>query len=356
MGFRKIRPQVGARPGTLAIPPDSPPPEIHVVRYDEAGVEQLRIGDPSKLRPLLGSGRCTWIDVRGLGDETVLRELGDVLSLPPLLLEDAVNVPQRAKSEIWPYHHIIIARIPERAQAGGLESPQVCFVLGDGYLVTFQERFFGVFEPVRARLREGIGPIRTSKEDYLCYALLDTIVDGYYPVIEEISHRLDDLEDTVLDAAGADILPEIHGLRRKLIVFRRVGWPMREMLSDLQRQPSAFITEETRAYLRDTLDHASQIMELADASREAATAVGEIHLSELSHRSNEIMKVLTLMASLFIPLTFIAGIYGMNFENMPELQSRNGYFAVLGVMILLAGGMLLYFRRKGWIGGRRRRK
>ena len=232
--------------------------------------------------------------------------------------------------------------------------PQVCLVVGRNYLVTFQERYFAFFEPVRERIRAGIGPIRTSGPDYLAYALIDTLVDRYFPVVDEISQALDDLEDRMLSHPSDEMLPELHGHRREIAVLRRIGWPQREMLNTLCRDPSPILSDEVRVFLRDTYDHMIQIMGRVDFCREVAAGLMDMYLSAMSHRTNEIMKVLTLMASIFIPLTFIAGIYGMNFEYMPELRARSAYPSVLMLMLAVAVGMIGFFWRRGWIGWRRR--
>jgi magnesium transporter len=235
-------------------------------------------------------------------------------------------------------------------ERGIARTPQVCFVIGKRYLLTFQERYHGFFDPVRDRIQEGIGVIRTGGPDYLAYALIDAMVDRYYPVAQSLSEALEILEDIVVENSHPDVLAQIHKLRRQLVVLRRVGWPQREALGAMLREQSPFFSDKEKLYLRDTFDHIAQIVELIDSSREMASDLADAYLSHVSHRTNEIMKVLTLMASIFIPLTFIAGIYGMNFENMPELSSRVGYFVVWGVMISVAVGMTLYFRRRGWVG------
>lgn len=351
MRFHKHHPKVGARPGTLAIPPDSPAPSIRVVRYDEKGVEQHVADSPVGLAARLAPGSVTWVDVHGLGDEATMRAIGAEFALHPLALEDAVNAPQRAKSELYPEHQLIVARAPVVEDGRLTGVPQVCFILGHDYLLTFQERPFGFFEPVRDRIREGIGPIRRLGPDYLMYALLDTVVDHYFPIAEELSARLDELEDEVMEDPGPDLVSRIHMLRRDITVLRRVGWPQREAISALVRDRTPFVSDEVRTFLRDTSDHVAQIVELIDSCREVATGVSEIYQSTVSQRTNEVMKVLTIMASIFIPLTFVAGIYGMNFENMPELRARQGYYAVLAVMAVVVVAMLWYFRRRGWIGG-----
>jgi magnesium transporter len=209
---------------------------------------------------------------------------------------------------------------------------------------------------VRERLRAGHGTIRQRGPDYIAYAILDTLVDRYYPVAESLSERLDELEDPAMDADDPETLNRIHVIRRQVAVLRRVGWPQREAVGQMARERLPFVSDEVRTFLRDTEDHIRQVMELLDSLREISMGLTEIFLTNVSHRTNEIMKVLTLMASIFIPLTFIAGIYGMNFEYMPELDDRIAYPLVLGVMVLVAVAMIAFFLRQGWIGRSRRRR
>jgi magnesium transporter len=348
--FKKYNPEVGARPGTLAIPPDSPPPKIIVVEYDEQGVERREIDDPRQLSEIGRDDRITWVDVQGLGDEAILRAIGDTFALHPVALENAVNVPQRAKSELYQGHQLVIARTPLIGEDELVRTPQVCFVIGERYLLTFQERYFGFFDPVRERLQDGLGPMRKEGPDYLAYAMIDAMIDRYYPVAQQLSDQLEELEDVVVENPHPEVLARIHALRRQLVVLRRVGWPQREAISGMLRERTPYVGDQVKVYLRDTHDHIAQIVELIDSAREMASDLADAYLSNVSHRTNEIMKVLTLMASIFIPLTFVAGIYGMNFENMPELGSRMGYFVVLVTMAVIAVGMTLFFRRRGWIG------
>ena len=348
--FRKQHPPAGSRPGTLAISPTAPPPRIHVYRYDPEQLEQHFIEDVEDLRRFAGHQKTTWVDVRGVGDEAMLRRVAELFEIDPLALEDAVNAPQRAKSEAREKHQVIIARLPLRTETGALDSPQICLLVGSHHLITFQERPLGAFDPVRERLRTGIGPIRTLGPDYLAYALIATVIDRYYPVAEELSHQLEDLEDEITGEATQDALTRLHDIRRQLVVLRRVGWPQREAITSLIRDQTPFVTDEVRSYLRDTQDHIAQIMELIDSCREMTVGLMDIHLSAVAHRTNEVMKVLTIVASIFIPLTFIAGIYGMNFEFMPELRRRAAYPIVLGSMVVVALIMLGVFRSRGWIG------
>lgn len=352
--FAKSNPAIGARPGTLAIPPGSPPPRVRLMHYSPAGAEEREIESLSELEGLGDRSGVTWVDVQGLGDEAALRAIGEALSLHPVVLENAVNIPQRPKSEPYDDYQLLIARVPAADEDGPITPLQVCMVFGNGFLLTFQERYFGFFDAVRARIRAGRGPIWSMGADYLAYALLDTLVDHYFPMAESLSLQLDGLEDEIVKEPHPDMLTELHQIRRHLVVMRRVGWPQREAIGMLLRDPSPFVTDEVRRYLRDTYQHIAQIVELLDAARETAASLSEIYLSQVSYRTNEVMKVLTLMASIFIPLTFIAGVYGMNFENMPELRSRIGYFAVLFVMLAVAAAMLVLFIRKGWIGTPRR--
>jgi magnesium transporter len=351
MSFRKRLPPVGARPGTLAIPADSPPPRIRLFDYSPDGCTELEVDDPALLAPFLESPTVTWVDVQGFGDEALLRSIAGVFGLHALTLEDATNVPQRAGSHVHSVHHLIVARAPIPGSEP-LEVPQVCFILGRHYLLTFQDRYFGFFDPVRERIRAGIGPIRSSGPDYLAWALLDTLVDHYFPVLQGLSEDLEDLEDLVHENPDSRVLADLHRVRRALGVMRRVGWPQREALRNLGLGASPFFAETTLPYLRHVEQHAAQIMEAVDAARDETNGLIDIYLSNLSHRTNEVMKVLTLMASIFIPLTFLAGIYGMNFEKMPELRSDVGYPLVLGAMLVIAVGMVAFFRHRGWLGRR----
>lgn len=345
--FHKRNPPVGARPGTLAIPEGSPAPRLYSFSYDEQALEE---GPVTDLSTMCNDERVNWIDVQGMGDEATLWRVAEAFGIHPLALEDAINSPQRAKVEVFAKHLLIIARTPVRDEHGALSLPQVAIFVGDGYVVTFQEHRLGLFDPVRERIRAGVGPIRTMESDYLAYALIDALMDRYYPVVEELSDELTELEIEVMDDAAAQILPEIHRARRELVLLRRVGWPQRAAVQDLLREDLPFVAPETRPYLRDTLDHIAQVVELVDASRDVARAVMDMYLSNVSNRTNDIMKVLTLMASIFIPLTFMAGIYGMNFDNMPELHSAWGYPFLLGAMLIVGAGMLYFFYRRGWIG------
>jgi len=353
MTFKKRMPPVGARPGTLAIPAGSPPPRISVFDYGPEVCRESAIDEPRDLARYLASDQKTWVDVQGFGDEGKLRRLGEVFGFHPLTLEAAVNVPQRAANEVGSAHQQIIARAPLLAEGGSIEVPQVCMILGHNYLLTLQDRYFGFFDAVRVRLREGIGPIRTLGPDYLAYALLDTLVDHYFPIVEHLASELEEIEEEIAGDPSPAMLSRLHRIRRQLVVIRRVGWPQREAIRSILHEPSPFLTPDVQPFLRNTEQHVIQIMEAVDSSREMTSGLVDVYLSNVSQRTNEVMKVLTLMASIFIPLTFIAGIYGMNFDFMPELHHRLGYPLAIATMLLVAGGMVAYFRRRGWLGSRK---
>lgn len=346
----KNNPEIGARPGTLAIPADSPEPRILVTQYSADEIEVFDIDDVSTLPALVKSNWVTWVDIQGFGNEAKLRGVAAAFDLHPIALEHAVNVPQRAKAETYEGHNLIIARAPQVDEDGSLSVPQVCFIVGEGFVITFQERYLGFFDEVRERIRIVGGQLRKNAPDYLAYALIDAMVDRYYPVAQQLSDSIEDLEDWVIENPHPDVLKRIHEIRRQLVVLRRVGHPQREAINSMLRPQSPFFSDTVQVFVRDTRDHIAQIVELIDSSREMASDLAEAYLSNVSHRSNEIMKVLTLMASIFIPLTFIAGVYGMNFEYIPELSVRNAYFIVWAVMIVIAVAMVILFKRRGWIG------
>ncbi len=341
-------PPVGAAPGTLAIPADASPTRIHAYEYTAEIHRERDIEDLEDLRAYVKPETSVWVDVQGFADEDKLWKLAEIFGLHPLVLEDATNVPQRAKSEVHAHEHVIVCRVPMLGESGEVETPQVCLILGRGWLITVQDHRRGFFDPVRKQLREGVEEIRKHGVDYLAYALIDAVVDRYFPVVQDLAEQLEDLEAEVAERAAPSQLTRIQQLRRALTVIRRVGWPQREALGELSREPSAFVSDGVRVYLRDAEQHIRQIIELADSSRELAGLATEIYLSQLSQRTNEVMKVLTLISSIFIPLTFIVGVYGMNFDYMPELRMRYGYPVVMFAMAALAIGFGVWFRRRGW--------
>ncbi len=351
--MNRRRPPIGSRPGTLAIPHDAPEPKIEVIGYSRDAVREEEIDDPYDLRRYVEADETAWVNVRGFGNEQKLWEVAEIFGLHALTLESATNIPQRANAELSADHLKVIARLPVARSDGTLDTPQVCFILGRNWLVTFQDHQLGLFDPVRERVRAGIGPIREQGPDYLFYALLDTVVDRYFPVAEDIASQLDDVEEAMNQNPDPNLLKLLHRLRRDLVAIRRVGQPQLEALRGLNLNHEPFIGDDAAVYLRSTEQHLSQGMGIVESARDLATNLVDLYLSAVGQRTNDVMMVLTLMASIFIPLTFIAGIYGMNFETMPELRRPWGYPAALAVMTSVALGMIFWFRRRGWIGRKR---
>ena len=358
---RTRRAPPGAPPGTLIPDPDSPQPRIRVIAFGPDAIEDTQVSSAEALDRLLGRHPVTWIDVDGLGDTAVLGALGKRFGIHPLALEDVINVHQRPKLEEYDEHLFIVTRMPDRG-AQALATEQVCLFLGRDYVLTFQERPGDCFDTLRRRLHESRGRIRRAGADYLAYALLDATTDAYFPVLERHGEHIEALEDEVLDRPADDVSARIHQLKRELLTIRRAVWPQREMLNLLIRDDSDLVSDQTRVFLRDCFDHTIQLMDLIETYREIASDLIDIHLSSVSTRLNEVMMVLTIIATIFIPLTVITGIYGMNFDpgaspwNMPELKWVYGYPFALGLMAAVAAGLLLWFRRKGWIGRRRPRR
>ena len=352
---RKRRVPPGASPGTLVADPTAFQPTVRLIAYGPDDLEEVEIGDLQELEPLIGKHAVTWIDIIGLGNLDLIRRLGEMFKLHGLALEDVVNLHQRPKLEDYAEHAFIVTRMIEDGPSPTPE--QVSMFLGERFLLTFQERPGDCFEPVRARLRSSRGQIRSRRADYLAYALLDAVIDGYFPVLEALGERLEVLEDRVITRPADMEAAQIHEIKRELLLLRRAIWPQREMVNALSRETSPYVTDQTRPYLRDCYDHTIQLMDIVETYREIATGLVDVYLSSVSTRLNEIMKVLTIIATIFIPLGFITGIYGMNFDrgaspwNMPELGWYWGYPVVVALMAVLALWMLYYFYRKGWILG-----
>jgi magnesium transporter len=342
----RIRP--GTLPGTLH-PHDAgaPPARVTLTRFARELFEEREASIDEAVAAATPGG-VTWINVDGL-DAHALRRLGEAFGLHPLALEDAMDVPQRPKAERYEKHYFLVMHAM-RATEAGLVDEQVSVFFGDGWVVTVQERIEGdTFDAVRAAIRHGRGRAREAGADYLAYLLLDSVVDAYFPVIEVVSERLAALEQEIVGAtATTECLIRIQHVRHELLAVRRAVWPMREEVGALIRDESGLVTPETRVFLRDAYDHGVQALEIVESLRETATSVMEIYLSAQNQRLNEVMKVLTVISTLFIPLTFIASIYGMNFKAMPELEWRFGYGWALGLMVVTAIGLVAYFKRRGW--------
>lgn len=356
-----MKPQVrrhalGAKPGTITIQPGAHATTIRVMAYNHEQLVEQKIDDPRELTKFLQKWPAVWVDVVGLGSEETLRAIAEVFQIHPLALEDIVHLHQRAKVDAYENGLYIVLRIPDPSHEQLCE--QFSLFLGKNFLVTFQERPGDSFDLVRSGLRLKESAARQSlRPDYLAYRLIDAAIDAYFPVMETIGDHLDRLDDPDAIAHTRAAFAELHVVRRELVILRRAVWPIRDAISELRSEVTPFISDETRMYLRDCYDHAVQLLDLLESYRDIAGDVRDYFLSSISNRMNEIMKTLTVIATIFLPLNFIAGVYGMNFHtdvskwNMPELSWRFGYFYALGLMLLVAVGMYLWFKWRGWLSG-----
>ena len=346
----------GSAPGTLSIEDDAAPTKIVLIDYNETNATRVQVPTPEACAPYLDTESVSWVDVQGLGSEDILQRLGQVFDLHPLVLEDVVNVPQRPKVEDYEDQLVIISQmVMPKHQEDGFWIEQVSFVLGKHYLLTVQEEpQRDSFGPVRDRIRANKGIVRKLGADYLTYALLDAVIDGFFPVLEDYGERIEDLEEEVITHPTRQTLQKIYQIRRELLALRRSIWPQREAINILIRGGSHLISPEVQIYLRDCYDHTVQVMDMVETYRELASGLMDVYMSAVGNKMNEVMKLLTVVSSIFIPLTFIAGVYGMNFNteispfNMPELNWYWGYFLCLAVMAATAGGLVYFFWRRGW--------
>jgi magnesium transporter len=353
---KKRRAAPGASPGTLSLPLAAARPAIRVMSYRGEKLQERAISAVSDLTPFLEEpDAVTWVDVQGVGDESLLRELAALFRIHRLALEDVVHSPQRPKTEMYEQHQLIIARMVTLRSAEDMEAAQLSIFLGRNYVLTFREEAPDCLDPVRARIRHSGGLHRKLGADYLCYSILDAILDHYFPILEAYGEHLEELEDRVVTAPTRRTLQEVRTAKRELLDLRRVIWPQRDMLSQIIRDESRFIGKDVRVFLRDCHDHAVQVMDMVESFREITAGLHDVYLSSIGNRTNEIMKVLTIISTFFIPLTFIAGVYGMNFDpaaspwSMPELRSPWGYVGVIAIMLAISALLAVFFWRKGWI-------
>ena len=350
-GRRKAPP--GQPPGTLRIDPHAPPSVMDVLAYEAEQVDESR---PTKTSGLVGlrkkTGVC-WVNVVGLGSEPILRGIAESFGIHPLAMEDVINTHQRPKVEEYGEHLFVVLRLPRAGDVLSVE--QISLYAGPGFVVTFQEFEGDCFDPVRERIRKKRGRIRGLGADYLMYALIDAVADHYFPLLELYGDKLDSLEDEIIAGASSDVMRRLLEVKRELLRLRRSVWPLRDALRLLLTGAHELVTDDTRLYLRDCYDHLVVAVEMLDSHREVDSNLVSVHLSVVSQRMNEIMKVLTIIATVFIPLGFVAGLYGMNFDretspwNMPELAWYYGYPFALGLMAAISGALLWFFYRKGWL-------
>lgn len=352
----------GTSPATLLPDPEESgtPPKIFVTDYQPGGLVEQGVASIAEIPAEPTDGSIRWVELNGLGDIEALRALGERYDLHPLALEDTLHTGQRPKVEVYEDQIFIVVQMIYRDASERLCIEQVAMFLRKGILITIQEEpDSDVFDPVRLRLRDGRGKIRKSGADYLAYALLDAIIDHVFPVLEAIGDNIEVLEDAVTEEPNPVCLKRLHEMKRSLMMLRRFTWPERDVINSLLHDDTGLITKSTKVYLRDCYDHAIQIMDLIESYRDVTSGLMEIYLSVVGLRTNEVMRVLTVISAIFIPLTFVAGVYGMNFApdangerlpwNMPELYSPYGYVGCLVLMALIAFGQILFFKRKGWL-------
>ncbi|MCZ7645170.1 MAG: magnesium/cobalt transporter CorA [Planctomycetota bacterium] len=349
----KRRVPAGAPPGTLVSAPDASPSTVRAVAYGPEQVVEKQIADLAQVLELKGKHPVLWVDVVGLGDVKLLERLGEIFGLHRLALEDVINTHQRPKAEEYPEHLFIVAR--EVLARESILAEQFSLFVGRDFVLTFQEHQDDALNPIRERLRQGGSLVRRLGPDYLTYSILDALIDAYFPVLEMLGEQIENLEIEVVEKSPPDVPAHIQHLKHELLSLRRAVWPLREAVNKLIRDPHPAIGTEARLYFRDCYDHLVQIADFIETDRDQVGSLMELYLSAVSQRMNEVMKVLTIISTIFIPLSFIAGVYGMNFShddsplNMPELYWYWGYPFALLLMFGVAAAMLYFFWRRGWL-------
>lgn len=340
----------GLPPGTLVHIGEKRADAVAMMAFNYSGArcDERTVVKPEELQPPSDES-VTWVDIGGVHKLDLLEAFGQQFSLHPLLLEDIANTDQRPKLEDYDTYFFLVMKVLSLTDRQEVLVEQVSFVLGRNFVLSFQENGTDVFKPVRDRLRGGKGRMRQNGADYLLYALVDVIVDQYFLVLELLGEKIESLQEKVMADPKPDTLKEIHALKRQLLFLRRAVWPLREVTNGLSRADSSFLHESTKVFFRDVYDHVVQIIDTIETLREMVSASLDIYLSSVSYRLNAVMRVLTVITTIFMPLSFIASIYGMNFDYMPELKSPWGYPAVLGAMGVIAAGMLIAFRQRRWL-------
>ena len=350
--IKRTSQKAGLPPGTLVHIGEetSEKTKITLLAYDELHAQEREVETVDQILRLQDEPTVTWINVDGIHQVEMMQQLGDRFALHPLVLEDILNTGQRPKIEDFgDYMYIVVKVFYSQDENGEIAEKQLSLILGPSFVMSFQEREGDVFKPIRERIKTGRGRIRKMGADYLAYALLDSVVDSYFIVLETIGDKTEFLEEELVTSPTTETLQAIHELKREMVFLRKSIWPLREVIGGLARGESSLLRESTGIYLRDVYDHTIQVMDTTETLRDILSGMLDIYLSSISNRMNEVMKVLTVIATIFIPLTFLAGVYGMNFQHMPELQWRWGYPVVWLVMLAVAVSMFVYFRRRRWL-------
>lgn len=325
-------------------------PRITVIDYDEQNFQEKQVAKIEDCFEFKTSPTVTWINIDGIHDINTIEKIGSRYDLHPLTLEDILTAGQRPKFEdLEKYLFIVLNMLSFSDEKQRIEAEQVSIILGPNFVISFQESVGDVFEPIRDRIRNAKGRIRKMGCDYLMYSLIDAVVDNYFVILEKSGEKIESLEEELVSSANEQVLKRIYRLKREMIFVRKSVWPLRELIGGIERSESGLIQDSTSVYLRDLYDHTIQVIDTVESFRDMVAGMLDIYLSAISNRMNAVMKVLTIIATIFIPLTFIAGVYGMNFRYMPELQWKLGYAAVWLVMIIVAAVMLIHFKRKKWL-------
>jgi magnesium transporter len=350
--YKRSSKKAGLSPGTLVHIGEKKTEEVNisVMDYDESQIQEKDPATVGECLPFKEKPTVTWVNVTGIHDITVIEEFGKALNIHPLLLEDIVHPDQRPKLEDYDDYLFLVLRMLRYDEAKEeLLSEQVSLILGPNFVITFQEREGDVFDAVRARIRNGKGKIRKMGCDYLTYALIDSVVDHYFLVLEKYGEKIEILQEEVLSQPTPETLQMIQVTKRDMIFLRKSVWPLREAINALQRGESSLVTDDVSVYLRDVYDHTIQVIDTIETFRDMLSGTLDVYLSSVSNKMNEVMKVLTIIATIFMPMTFIAGIYGMNFKYMPELDWHWAYPVIWAVIIVLGVLMLMGFKRKKWL-------
>ncbi len=344
--------KAGLPPGTLVHVGERKLEKIRItiIDYDESNFQERQADRVEECFQFKTTSTVTWINIDGLHDVKIIEGIGTHYNLHPLTLEDILHTGQRPKFEdLESYLFVVLMMLRFDDESQVILSEQVSLILGTNFVISFQENIGDVFDQIRDRIRNAKGKVRKMGADYLMYALLDAVVDNYFGILEKLGEKIEALEEELVDNPSDRTLQQIHRLKREMVFLRKSVWPLRELINGLDRSESDLIADSTGVYLRDVYDHTIQVIDTVESFRDMVSGMLDIYLSSISNRMNAVMKVLTIIATIFIPLTFVAGIYGMNFEHMPELKWRWGYAAVWLVMLVVAGLMVLYFKRKKWL-------
>ena len=349
--IKKSSKKVGLPPGTLVHIGEKKieKTRIRIIDYDEAQLNEKEIQTVEECFPFKDQPTVTWINIDGLHDVKIIEKIGQHFDIHPLILEDIVHTGQRPKIEDFGHYIYIVCKMLHfDNKSNEIQEEQLSIILGSNFVISFQERAGVVFNPIRERIRSGKIRVRKSKADYLTYALIDTVVDNYFIILEKLAEKIELLDDELFNHPSSETLRSIHNLKRKIISLRRSIWPLREIISSIEKEEFSLIHESTSIFFKDVYGHVFQIIDTIDSFRDMVSGMLDTYLTNVSNKMNDIMKVLTIIATIFIPLTFIAGIYGMNFKFMPELEWKWGYLSVWIFMILIFSGMIFYFRNKKW--------